>query len=327
LAYVPTDFRKTVVFLGKDKEGETYVCGSAFWVINVQSPQELAERYQPAYLVTAAHVIEELRQNGVGSFRIRVNLKTGEAVWLDGMSLDRWKQHPDPTVDVSILKLAIYEEWDHTGWPTTAFVTPESIEQYQEEIELGDEVFSVGVFWPHKGKTRNIPLVRIGNIAALRDERVETKQDLFSDVYLMEARSVGGLSGAPVFIDIVRARLTGREIAKSGTVFVGPFRFRLIGLISGHFTGVDDELMSTELVNTGIPLKELEKLNMGIAYVTPADKIIEGLQQFKGAEEEESRHHREPLSIAVGDTSPRATVASQLATSTFDVPKTRDKKD
>lgn len=327
MAYVPTDFRKTVVFLGQDKGGETYVCGSAFWVINVQSPQELAERYRPAYLVTAAHVIEKLRQDGVGTFRIRVNLKTGEAVWLDGMSIDRWKEHPDRTVDVSILKLAIYEEWDHTGWPTTAFVTPESIKQYQEEIELGDEVFSVGLFWPHKGKTRNIPLVRIGNIAALRDERVETKQDLFSDVYLMEARSVGGLSGAPVFIDIVRARLTGREIARSGTVFVGPFRFRLVGLISGHFTGVDDEFASTELASKGIPKKELEKLNMGIAYVTPADKLFDGLQQFKEEEEKESRHYRETPSIAVGDTSPRTNVSSHLATSTFDIPKTSGEKE
>ena len=154
-------------FSDETKEGETYVCGSAFWIINVQSPDELAQKYRPAYLVTAAHVIEELREQGVKSFRIRVNLKTGEAVWLDAMSTDRWKEHPDRTVDVSILKLGIYEEWDHTGWPTTAFVTPDSIEEDHTDIELGDEVFSVGLFWPHKGKTRNIPVVRVGNIAAL----------------------------------------------------------------------------------------------------------------------------------------------------------------
>ena len=66
---------------------------------------------------------------------------------------------------------------------------------------------------------------------------------------------------------------------------------------------------------------------MGIAYMTPADRLFEGLRQFKGDEEEESRHHREHGSIAVGDANPRANVASQLVTSTFDVPKTRDNTD
>jgi hypothetical protein len=280
-------------------------------------------------LVTASHTLENLRRKKISTVRIRVNLRKGEAQWIPGISIDRWKEHPDHAVDVSILKLGIHEDWDHEGWPTTAFVTPESSEQDHKEIELGDEVFSVGLFWPHKGTARNIPVVRIGNIAAQRDERVETTQNVLSDVYLMESRSVGGLSGAPVFIDILRARLTGKDIATSGTLFVGPFRFRLIGLISGHFTGVDDELVSTELLSTGIPPKELEKLNMGIAYVTPADKLFEGLQQFKRDEEEESKPYREtrPLSIEVGDTTPRTNVSSQLATSTVEIPETRDKKD
>jgi hypothetical protein len=180
----------------------------------------------------------------------------------------------------------------------------------------------------HKGTARNIPVVRIGNIAAQRDQRVETTQNVLSDVYLMESRSIGGLSGAPVFIDILGARLTGREIATSGTLFVGLFRFRLVGLTSGHFTGMDDELVSIELLSTGIRPKELEKLNMGIAYVTPADKLFEGLQQFKRDEEEESKHYGEtrPLAIEVGDTTPRTNVSSQLATSTVEIPETRGKK-
>lgn len=309
MAFVPADFRKTVVFIGQDIAGEAYVCGSAFWVINVPLSGELAKKYRPAYLVTAAHVIEGLRRDGVRTFRIRVNLKVGDAIWLDGMSIDRWKEHPDPTVDVSFLKLAIYEEWDHTGWPTDAFITPESLKQENMEIELGDEVFSVGLFWPHKGRTRNAPVVRVGNIAALRDEKVETKRSTLSDLYLMEARSLGGLSGSPVYLDVLRA-ITGRE----GVTLINPVRgprFRLFGLISGHYTGVDDERRSTE-----ISANELAKLNMGIADVTPADKLFEGLHQFRAEELEESRQYREtdPLSIEVGDTTPRTNVSSDLAT-------------
>lgn len=322
MAYVPADFRKTVVFLGRDKGGETVVCASAFWVINVQSPQELAERYRPAYLVTAAHVIEELRGQGVNSFRIRVNLKTGETVWLEAMSTDRWKEHPDATVDVSILKLGIHEEWDHAGWPTTAFITTDSIKEDQTDIELGDEVFSVGLFWPHRGKTRNIPVVRIGNIAALREERVETTRGTFADVYLMEARSLGGMSGSPVFIDIVRARLTGKEIGRITGGIMGPFRFRLLGLISAHYTGADDELATREIAQ-----QELKKLNMGVVDVVPADKILTGLEQFRQAEKDESRQYRGGVFIQVGDTSPSTNVTSHLASSTFEISDTGRKKD
>jgi len=311
VAWIPADFRKTVVFLGQDVADRTHVWASAFWVINVQSPEDIARQYRPAYLVTATHALERLEQKGLTSVRIRVNLRNGESQWLPPISIARWKAHPDHTVDVSFLKHEIRAEWDHEGWPTTAFISPESVKQDNKAIELGDEVFSVGLFWPHEGKMRNVPLVRIGNIAALRDEKVETKEDVFSDVYLMESRSLGGLSGAPVFIDIVRARLTGREITNLGNLSMGPFRFRLVGAISGHFKGTDDEFLSS-----GIPRNELEKLNMGIAYVTPADKVFEGLQQFKAEELEESKHLREavPLTLKVNDLSPQTNVSSHVVT-------------
>jgi hypothetical protein len=153
---------------------------------------------------------------------------------------------------------------------------------------------------------------------------------VLSEVYLIESRSIGGLSGAPVFIDILRARLTGREIATSGTLFVGLFRFRLVGLTSGHFTGMDDELVSIELLSTGIPPKELEKLNMGIAYVTPADKLFEGLQQFKRDEEEESKHYgtterrdRSPLRSVTPLQEPMSLPSWQLQQSKFQRPEAR----
>jgi hypothetical protein len=128
------------VFLGQDVRDNTHVWASA-WVINVQSPEELAKQYHPAYLVTATHALERLERKGISTVRIRVNLKTGQSQWLPSISIARWKAHPDSTVDVSFLKHEIRQEWDHEGWPTTAFVTANSIKEDHEEIELGDEVF------------------------------------------------------------------------------------------------------------------------------------------------------------------------------------------
>ena len=62
---------------------------------------------------------------------------------------------------------------------------------------------------------------------------------------------------------------------------MGPFRFRLLGLISAHYTGADDEFPTREIAQ-----QELKKLNMGVVDVVPADKILTGLKPFRQAEED-----------------------------------------
>ena len=79
---------------------------------------------------------------------------------------------PRQNVDVAILKAPI--EGDHGGWLTNFFVTQESCKENHKEIDLGDEVFFPGLFWPHKG-SRSIPIVRVGNVSALREENIETQ--------------------------------------------------------------------------------------------------------------------------------------------------------
>ena len=45
----------------------------------------------------------------------------------------------------------------------------------ENEVALGDEVIVSGLFKHHFGKSRNIPIVRTGNLAALSEERIKTK--------------------------------------------------------------------------------------------------------------------------------------------------------
>ena len=57
------------------------------------------------------------------------------------------------------------------------------------------------------------------------------------DVYLVESRSIGGLCGSPVFIDIRTAKETqppnyGLMAAAYAS---SPRRFKLFGLVHGHF--------------------------------------------------------------------------------------------
>jgi hypothetical protein len=66
-----------------------------------------------------------------------------------------------------------------------------------EQIGIGNEVAFAGLFVNHHGKKRNEPIVRFGNICGIPSEPVSTKAGDI-EAYLVESRSVGGLSGSPV---------------------------------------------------------------------------------------------------------------------------------
>ena len=54
------------------------------------------------------------------------------------------------------------------------FVTNEILSQFS--IGIGDEVFVTGLFRGHTGRQRNVPIVRVGNIAAMPEEKVRTSR-------------------------------------------------------------------------------------------------------------------------------------------------------
>lgn len=74
----------------------------------------------------------------------------------------------------------------------------------ENQIGPGDELFLPGLFSPHKEESRNIPIIRTGTIAAMNEEPVPVelpgKIKVLMDAYLAECRSIGGLSGSPVFV-------------------------------------------------------------------------------------------------------------------------------
>jgi hypothetical protein len=63
VAYFPAELLKCVAFLGyKDEDGKFHFAGSAFWVSRA-GPEDI-KGHRPAYLVTAAHVIDQVQKNG-----------------------------------------------------------------------------------------------------------------------------------------------------------------------------------------------------------------------------------------------------------------------
>lgn len=80
---------------------------------------------------------------------------------------------------------------------------------------------------------------------------------------LIEVRSIGGLSGSPVFV-----HMGGFRVHDGRPSFDNSDRpFLLCGLIHGHWDALNAEV-DADILGTGN-----EKINTGIAIVVPADEI------------------------------------------------------
>ena len=250
---VPDEVLKCVVFVGllpvpSNDQKPFHFIGTAFF-ISMPSGKE-GTRF--VYLITAKHVAEKLAHK---QFLLRMNNKRGSSDFAIGDGAE-WFTHPsDDSVDVAVLPYApSLDEFDYKTIGVETFLTDDVIRV--KNIGVGDEVFITGLFAHVCGFRRNLPIMRIGNIAMMPDEAIPTKDFGNIDACLVEARSIGGLSGSPVFV---------RE-----TVPVGIGSFYLLGLMHGHWE------ISANRKNDLLG-DELGSVNMGIAIVIPAKKIMEVL--------------------------------------------------
>ncbi len=263
---VPDQIRKCVVFVGYQMADETFrLAGSGFF-LGRKTDTDVAK---DVFLVTARHVIEGIRNLGLNEVFVRGNLDAGGSAWARCESHE-WLFHPtDPKVDVAMLRAGVPDGWDHLVVPTSMCATPEAMAA--NEVGLGDEVIVVGLFRHHQGSRRNIPIVRVGNLAAMNEEQVSTKSLGLIDAYLIEARSIGGLSGSPVFLNLGVVRYIGNAVKHATN---GPIHM-LLGLVHGHFdvasSSIDDALSDFDQALT------VERVNTGIAIVVPFEKLLETL--------------------------------------------------
>lgn len=255
---ITDEIKKCVVFIGyfdQSKQSAFVATGTAFFICK---PIENTNR-NFSYIVTAKHVLQKMAEKGSVEYAIRFNLMDGSSQYAT-INPDKWFYHPDSdqNVDIAIMRAAIPEAVDHLALPVSEFLTDEDI--VNEEINVGDELFFPGLFVKHKGTLRNIPIMRIGNIAAMPEEPLYTEKGLI-DGYIVETRSIGGLSGSPVFLHLGHTRFReGKIQQRSGKIYY------LLGIMNGHWNEV-------------LPTPDGERLNMGLGIVTPVAKILEIINQ------------------------------------------------
>jgi hypothetical protein len=271
---VPDDVRKCVLFLGIKKEGKFVPKGTGFIV----SRDELGVKVH--FLVTVRHVVGGLLAKG-HEIWMRENLKDGTCLE-SALAPNVWHYHPNiPSgSDVVAACIAGGSESDAHSIPISGFGGDIASREFMSSMNLGigDEIAIVGLFRGHYGADRNVPIVRIGNIAALQ-EPVKTRYFGYIDAHLIEARSIGGLSGSPVFLFLPPVKLTKQESGVPGlhqrnTTFADGQGMFLLGLVHGHFD-VDDIHVDTVSEDGGTN----GAINTGIAIVVPVEKVLETIDE------------------------------------------------
>lgn len=265
---VPNSLRNCVLFIGI-KNGDRFLPRATGFVVIVNEFD-----FEWGYLVTAEHVVSGLIAKGHEIY-VRYNRKEGGTVVSGPISSQFWHYHPtsdsEPT-DVAVAPFRVRDDeliahLEISG-KHSIVCTPEIIEQHG--IGHGEDVTIVGLFRTHHGQEKIIPVVRTGHIAAMREEPILTKYCGYVDAYLVEAQSIAGLSGSPVFVQMAPWRIVGSEIRR-----ISSQQFYLLGLMHGHF----DVANLNEDVVTDADGQSLGSINAGLGVVIPAEKIVETIFQ------------------------------------------------
>lgn len=242
---VPTDLLKSVVYLGgvtnlqgdpANSTADMVFAGTGVWV---SVPGANGGSY--THLVTSKHVVDDMKDCDWG---IRANTKSGEANIIPCNDA-KWVFHDDETVDIAVLPWSPPpSQIDYKLVPQATFAEPgmtlwhqKTNECLERPVEVGDEVAIVGLLKFVPGDKVNMPIARFGNLSLVPSEPIPWKGKMVN-VYLVESRSIGGLSGSPVFVEIAPE-------TPDSEIF-------LLGIVRGHW--------DKGAVNIGIGLVEPSRL-------------------------------------------------------------------
>lgn len=262
---VPDEVKECVCYVCS-KTDEKYSCGATAFFVSV--PAESTDELSFVYVVTAKHNLAKVEARGSDVY-LRVNLAAGGAKYIR-VTAD-W-HYPESGADAAVSLWEVSDEMraglSFRVLPAATFATHAVIQK--EHIGIGEDLLIPGLFTMRRGSQRNYPIVREGILSSMPDEPLQdadTGEDY--EAYLAEVRSLGGLSGSPVFVVLHPGRMLLRSpmAIKVGEemISIGPALY-LLGLLRGHF---DLREQAADLAARS----EQELINTGIAIVTPIQEV------------------------------------------------------
>ena len=261
---IPDRLLKCVGFVSRyepDIEGGSHIrFGGTAFIVGVLMEGNVGL----AHLVTARHVANAIEP---GETVIAMNDKDGMPLFLR-TGPQKWFYHPTEkdSVDVAVMPFGSprFKEYDIEWIPEEIFATDKRIAEF--EIGLGDELVIIGLFTRFYGQAELTPLVRTGNIAMMSGDKLPIRDFGEMEAYLVEGRSIGGLSGSPVFVrNTVKMPVQTADGKLAHISGLG--QAHLLGLVHGHW----------DLPVSFSATEQAEAVNMGVSIIVPAKKILETL--------------------------------------------------
>lgn len=297
LVRVPEAWLTTVVFLGYEGSKHQAESTAFFFQINErQIGPGIDFETGHLYLVTAAHCVRG--QNGIYAL---INDPDGGVRPVPLPDGEHWEYHPtDPeNVDIAVLPLTIetavfYAQAGYGFLQASSLFDEADLRRDLSEDGYGiaDELVAVGLFYVHVGEDRTLPLVRSGNLAMVPREPVTVK-DLGKTtsewLYIAELRSIGGMSGSPVF-GVYRSQIGAPTTP-----------FRCLGVLLGHW--------NARIRDIAMPINE------GLAMVAPArilDQVLNQEALVKRRRQENEDQRTEAASAVVRDRASDATEPTEM---------------
>lgn len=218
------------------------------------------------FLATAEHVISQIAGNRIA---IRANRNDGGC---GTFPLEKKFRIYSTQDDIAVFHIPnITARYATKFWPLDR-KRRDFVHRNTYLPAVGDEVITLGLYTSHYGQSKNIPVARVGNIAMLPGEPVKT-EDSDVEAYLVEVRSIAGLSGSPVFLQVPRIRFTD-----DGPQFLDTDITLFVGMMIGYHVveSRQDQIATPQFQG----FRETsgagsDERNTGFAVVIPEDRFLE----------------------------------------------------
>lgn len=261
---VPNEFLHSVVFVGVERRGAFTPLGTGFLC------GYTVEEFQFPFLVTAEHVVSRIAGDTV---YFRANRRNGGAEVLS-YPKKRLITHTDKKNDLAVLPISnIFESFEVMAWRLDR-EREERVRAGTWTPAPGDEVTTVGLYTSHYGLARNIPVIRVGHIAMMPGEPVATESGYVA-AYLVETKSIAGLSGSPVVLQVPRVRF-----GEHGMQALNEEISMLIGVMLGyHVVESAEDQITVQQFQGAENFKQTAgttaENNTGLAVVVPIERVFE----------------------------------------------------
>jgi len=269
MAHFVSTLASTVIFLFE--EGAQVPIGTAFIV---GYPISDGSGAVVPLVVTAKHVVGD-REKVIGRFTATSGSELVHVVYDLAASRsegDVWT-HPDEGIDLLVFRTLHFEQTKYEPVPLEVIASKQIYSE--EEITATDRIVFPCLLVNFMGTARNYPVVRDGSIALIPEEPVPLEYDVGArrirtkqQVILIDATSIGGASGSPVFL-WPGPRLKGRSYALGGT------RPWLLGIMHGFYPALPRKLVGIQTATLVPAFAE----NSGIAIVFPSWRLLEILER------------------------------------------------